>query len=380
MAVGDVVGPVTVGPVAHGGHCVARLDGRVVFVRHTLPGEQVRVRLTDVSKPRLWRGDAVEILAASPDRVVPNCSVAGPGLCGGCDWQHASAAAQRELKRRVVAEQLDRLAGLRWEGAVEQVPGNGFGWRTRMRYLAEGGRLGMRAHRSHLVVPLPPDGCAIAASAPPLVPSDYTGEVVVAGGGAVADSIVADQVVVAGPAVRTERVAGRSYRVAADGFWQVHPAAAETLVAAVLAGLDPSPGETALDLYCGVGLFAGALADRRAEVRGVESWAGAVALARTNVPEAEFTTSRVDRFLARNRRAVDLVVLDPPRTGAGAEVVAGVARLRPRAVTYVACDPASVARDLKTFARHDYFAESIRAFDLFPQTHHVECVATLVPG
>ncbi len=377
--VGDLVGPVTVGAVAHGGHCVARLDGRVVFVRHTLPGETVRLRLTDVSKPRLWRADAVEVIEAAPGRMTPRCPVAGPGLCGGCDWQHASPTTQRELKRAVVAEQLQRLAGIDWSGPIEAVEGDGYGWRTRMRYLADAGRLGMRAHRSHRVVELPGEGCAISASLPPEPPDDFSGEVIVAGVGA-AVSVVADGEVVVGPGLRTEQAAGRSYEVAADGFWQVHPAAADTLVAAVLAGLEPRPGERALDLYCGVGLFAGALADAGVAVHGVESWGPAVSLARANVPEATFAAARVDQYLARHRARADLVVLDPPRTGAGPDVVAGVVRLRPRRLAYVACDPAALARDLANFADHGYQVLGIRGFDLFPQTHHIECVAVLAPA
>lgn len=399
--VGDVVGPVEVDRVAHGGHCVARLDGRVVFVRHTLPGEVVMVRLTDVSKARLWRGDAVEVIVAGRDRVLPRCDVARPGGCGGCDWQHVGLAAQRELKRAVVAEQFRRLAGLEWDGVVEP-PGpagvgrwghasvtddDGYGWRTRMRYVVAGHSrdreplLGMRAHRSHAVVRLPAEGCAISATPPPSLPPESwedadAGEVVVAGvDGDV--SVVVGGKVVAGPRLRTEHAAGRRWTVAADDFWQVHPAAADTLVAAVLAGLDPRPGERALDLYCGVGLFAGALAGRGVAVHGVESWGRAVDLARANVPEATFAAAAVDRYLSRHRARTDLVVLDPPRTGAGAAVVAGVARLRPRAIAYVACDPASLARDLATFASHGYGRADIRAFDLFPMTHHVECVAVL---
>jgi len=378
---GDLVGPVTVGPVAHGGHCVARLDGRVIFVRHALPGEVVHVRLTDVSKPRLWRGDAVEVLVASPERVTPRCPIAGPGLCGGCDWQHATLPTQRELKRSVVAEQLSRLAGMEWSGAVEDVDGpvpEGYGWRTRMRYLADRGRVGMRAHRSHDLVELPDSGCAISASLAPLPPDDFIGEIAVAGSGSDV-SVIAEGDLVVGPAIRTERAAGRTYEVAADGFWQVHPEAADTLVAAVLDGVAPRAGERGLDLYCGVGLFAGALADRGVTVHGVESWAPAIDLARTNVREAAFTASRVDRYLPRHRGSVDIVVLDPPRTGAGADVVNHIVRLEPRVVAYVACDPAALARDLATFAQSGYEPTSIRAFDLFPQTHHVECVAVVQP-
>jgi tRNA/tmRNA/rRNA uracil-C5-methylase (TrmA/RlmC/RlmD family) len=163
----------------------------------------------------------------------------------------------------------------------------------------------------------------------------------------------------------------------------VHPAAATVLVDAVLAGLAPQPGERAFDLYCGVGLFAGALVDAGAQVWGLESGRAAVAAARRNLADAghraRFTAEDVERALPRLPEDVDLVVLDPPRSGAGKQVVREIIRRRPRAIAYVACDPAALARDLAVAAQHGYAATSIRGFDLFPMTQHVECVAILEP-
>jgi tRNA/tmRNA/rRNA uracil-C5-methylase (TrmA/RlmC/RlmD family) len=355
------VGPVEVGPVAHGGHCVARHEGRVIFVRHALPGERVLLQITDDSHDRFWRADAVEVLAASPDRADPPCPIARPGLCGGCDFQHAALPAQRRLKTAVVAEQLRRLAGIRWTGEVAEVStpetADGLHWRTRMRYVTdEAGRVGLRAHRSHQVVPLPPGGCRIAA------PGALSGE----------------------EGVVTEMAAGRRWAVDAAGFWQVHPAAADTLVQAVLDGLRPEPAERALDLYAGVGLFAGALADAGCRVWAVEGNRPAAALAEQNLADVadrvEVRAGRVERVLRSLPQRIDLVVLDPPRTGAGRAVVAALVARRPRAIAYVACDPAALARDLATAADLGYRAEPITAYDVFPMTHHVECVAILVPG
>ena len=398
---GQAVGPVEVGAVAHGGHCVARLDvgdggpGRVVFVRHALPGERVLVTLTDTSHDRFWRGDATEVLEASPDRVVPPCPVAGPGLCGGCDWQHAGLPAQRALKTAVVAEQLERLAGIDWDGSVEAVPvpgatdDDGLGWRTRMRYHADGeGRPGLRKHRSHDLVVVPDGGCPIAAPVTPTVVERRwrPGAELVAAGTPTGSALLVDRrAEVTGDAFPdgglTEVVRGRAYAVPPDGFWQVHPAAADVLVGAVLDGLQPRAGERAFDLYGGVGLFAGALVDAGCQVWGLESGRAAVAAARRNLADAgkqaRFTADRVERGLARLPGSVDLVVLDPPRTGAGARVVREVLARRPRAVAYVACDPAALARDLATAAQHGYEAVSIRGFDLFPMTQHVEAVAVL---
>jgi tRNA/tmRNA/rRNA uracil-C5-methylase (TrmA/RlmC/RlmD family) len=390
-----------VGPVAHGGHCVARHDGRVIFVRHALPGETVLVQVTDTSHDRFWRADAVQILAASPHRVFPPCPIAGPGRCGGCDFQHVDLAAQRTLKAAVVAEQLQRLARLDWDVVVEgvRVPGvaaadgdargsaDGLNWRTRMRYHTDDqGRPGLRAHRSNRVVPLPSVGCLIASDrTPSVVGGRYPADVeVLSAGSAESGTLVVDGRRRSGPTELTERAAGRRWLVAAEGFWQVHPAAADVLVAAVIDGLRPEPGDRAFDLYCGVGLFSGALADAGAQVWGVESSRRAISSARRNLADVaaqvRLSADRVDRALATLPARTDLVVLDPPRTGAGRAVIAAVLARQPRAVAYVACDPAALARDLATAAAGGYRLTTLRAFDLFPMTHHVECVAVLRPA
>ncbi|WP_299055499.1 TRAM domain-containing protein [uncultured Nocardioides sp.] len=365
---------VEVGPIAHGGHCVARVPvddgtdgrGRVVFVRHALPGERVVVELTEGTEgDRFWRGDAVEVLVASPDRVTPPCEYAGPGLCGGCDLQHVDLGAQRRLKAAVVAEQLRRLAGLDVDVVVEEVPGEpdappGLRWRTRQRYVPlPDGRRGLRVHRSHEVVEV--DDCLIAR---PDAREPGTG----GDGSAV-----------------LETVRGRELGVAADGFWQVHPGAPEALLATVLDVLRPQQGDTVLDLYAGVGLFAAFLAEAVGPVgwvTAVEGDATAAALAAENLPGVGVLTGDVAAVLAGPDAPsrVDLVVLDPPRTGAKREVCEAIAARSPRAVAYVACDPAALARDVATFAGLGYTLTSLRAFDLFPMTHHVECVALLEPA
>lgn len=387
VGVGSIVGPVDVGPVAHGGHCVARLDGRVIFVRHALPGESVRVALTDTSHDRFWRGDAVEILRAAPGRVAPRCPIAGPGRCGGCDFQHVDPATQRGLKAAVLREQLAHLADVDVDVEVEPLPGGGFGWRTRMAYVARHGRAAMRLHRSNELIDVPDGGCPLAVSTQPdphtLAAAlgdddDHALRVVTAATGTT--TVLVDGVVTDGPDELVERAAGRDWRVDAEGFWQVHPDAADTLVSAVLEPLAAQAGERGFDLYCGVGLFAGALSDAGVRMWGVEVDNRAIELARSNVPAARFTAGRVDRVLRRMPRSTDLVVLDPPRTGAGKDVIDAVADRNPRAIAYVACDPAALGRDLGRLRRQGYELASLRAFDLFPNTHHVECVVICVPA
>lgn len=371
LAVGDVLGPVRVGPVAHGGHWVTRLDGRVWFVRHALTDELVRIRVTGIAR-RHGFADAVEVLEPSPWRVQAPCPVAA--ACGGCDFQHVDPDHQRELKRRVVAEQLQRLAGLEWTGEVEAVGEGVLGWRTRMRYHADGAGWGLRRSRSHEVVPLPGEGCRLAVPALATPPGEPAAGATLVGTSSVDGAHWTDPTT---EVVVPEVAAGRSWRVSTAGFWQVHPLAPETLVAAVLDGIDVRPGDRALDLYCGVGLFSGALVDAGAVVTGIEGNAGAVALAEQNVPEADFRRGAVERALRHVSGPVDLVVLDPPRKGAGAAVLTEVLRRAPREVAYVACDPAGLARDVATARDLGYVPTSVRAFDLFGTTHHVECVAIL---
>jgi tRNA/tmRNA/rRNA uracil-C5-methylase (TrmA/RlmC/RlmD family) len=407
--------------VAHGGWCVARDGGgRVVFVRHALPGERVRARVTGATAS-FARADAVEVLRASPDRVEPRCPHARPGGCGGCDWQHADLAAQRRLKAEVVRDQLRRIAGLDREVTVEPVPGDdaGLGWRTRVRFsVGPGGTAGLLAHRSHDVVEV--GDCPIAhelvraravtgrnwapARSVEVVVSPAAGEravIVEPGTGPGADLAgAADTVLAAGRGGRLttlsgrgslrQHAAGRWWRVSAGAFWQVHPGAADALSAAVLGALAPQPGETALDLFCGAGLFAGALAAAVGPggvVIGIDSDRAAVRDARHNLrgtPWARVHAADAAAALARGGWPPPaLAVLDPPRTGVPRQVIerlladGGGGRLR--AVAYVSCDPATLARDIAVFAGLGWRLDGLRAFDIFPMTHHVECVAALIP-
>ncbi|PSJ29663.1 RNA methyltransferase [Streptosporangium nondiastaticum] len=422
---------VEVGPVAHGGHCVARTEsGRVLFVRHALPGERVIAKVTEGEETsRFLRADAVKILEPSKDRVPAPCPFSGPGKCGGCDWQHAKPGAQRRLKGEVIAEQLQRLAGLTpeeagWDGTVMPAEGDKLpagqvpAWRTRVQYAVDAeGRAGLRKHRSHEVQVI--DHCMIAAPGVSELgiekrewPQMATVEAIAASGSADRQVILTPKPGGRLPIVeldkpvsvmrvgekdkRVHRVHGRpfvreraderTYRVGEGGFWQVHPQAADTLVKAVMQGLMPRKGDMALDLYCGVGLFAGALGERIGEkgaVLGIESGKRAVEDARHNLQDLDrvrIEQGKVEQVLPRTGiKEADIIVLDPPRAGAGKQTIRQLASLGARRIAYVACDPAALARDLKYFAEEGYAPATLRAFDLFPMTHHVECVAILKP-
>lgn len=383
-----------VGPVAHGGHCVARHGGQVLFVRHALPGEGVTAEVVSIGRRgRFVRADAVAVHRASPDRRVPPCPLAR--RCGGCDWQHATVSAARQLKAEVVREALARFAGVQLpeEFAVEPVPdptaaasAEGLGWRTRGTAAVDGsGRLGFFAHRSHEVVA--GGGCPqLHPRLGPLGLFDRTwspGQRIRFVAPAASPPAAFDLADVPDEPI-VEHAVGRQWAVAPDGFWQVHPGAADALVGQVLRMLGPAAGERLVDLYAGVGLFglsvAGAVPG--VQVLCVEGDRRACALARANRGElpARVVRAPVDRFVARRGAmdGVDLVVLDPPRTGAGASVVEAVAGAGPRAIAYVACDPVALARDLATFGAAGYRLAELVGLDLFPTTHHVECVAHLI--
>lgn len=389
-----------IGKVAHGGHCVARYGGRVVFVRHALPGETVRVQITDGREgDRFLLGDAVEVLEPSEHRVAAACRFAGPGKCGGCDWQHSDLSYQRELKAAVVAEQFQRLAGLDIEVDVEALPGDtaGLRWRTRTEFAIDAaGVAGLHRHHSREIIPI--QDCLISTKRVIETgvldrrwPMATSVDVVDANGEPHAVTVPLPSRDSTVPYV-TERVDtgdwSGEFRLSARGFWQVHPQAAATFVAHVRSELVPQPGERALDLYAGVGLFALALADAvgpTGAVLAIESDAHAIADAKSNLrlrPEIELRRGKVDRALkplVRQGIRTDLVVLDPPRTGAGKSVIKDITALAPRAIAYVACDPAALARDVAYARAAGYRIRSLRAFDAFPMTHHVECIAILEP-
>jgi tRNA/tmRNA/rRNA uracil-C5-methylase (TrmA/RlmC/RlmD family) len=401
--------------IAAGGGCVARAaDGRVVFVRHSLPDERVMARVTGETTSFL-RADAVEILEPSPDRVVPPCPHAGPGRCGGCDFQHATVPAQRALKASLVSEQLQRLAGDERPVVVEEVPGapDGLGWRTRVRFAVDRtGRVGLHRHRSHDIEPT--EHCLIASTSVDAVgvgAQRWSGarelEVLTSpDGGKPVVSIETGRrrlgdrpPVSAGRVVngRTERephrlsfdVLGRRYQVSAGVFWQVHPGAPTVLARTVLDGLGPQVGERVADLYSGAGLFTALFAEAvgtTGAVLAIERSGRACADASRNTdgqPQVSVKRADVTAGLVSSTGlgASDLVILDPAREGAGRGVMAALAGLRPtpRRIAYVSCDPASFARDLRVMTDAGWSLASLRCFDLFPMTEHVELVAMLDP-
>jgi tRNA/tmRNA/rRNA uracil-C5-methylase (TrmA/RlmC/RlmD family) len=413
---GDAIGTdieLTLTGIAHGGFAVGRLDGRVVFVSDAIPGETVVARVSDDSKASFWRADAVSVITASEHRVThvwAEAAIERPvhARVGGADFGHIALAHQRTLKRDVLKDALARFGKLDEAtialllDRVESLPGdderNGLGWRTRVRlHVNEQGQVGPRARRSHDIIvvkslPLATDGINQIA---PL--SDNYG---MSGWVDVLSPTVGDPRLIVGeqkPTVIRERVGDREFRVDDNGFWQVHREAAATLSREVRAAIDPDhfdPTALNLDLYGGVGLLAVALADLggpSTRVTSVEADERATEHAGENLSEwvgAFAETGTVDKWLRaldqratpgeRVRLAAGTVILDPPRSGAGREVMATLGRLAPAQIVYVACDPVALARDIAFAREHGYRPTRLRAFDMFPHTHHLETIVTFV--
>jgi tRNA/tmRNA/rRNA uracil-C5-methylase (TrmA/RlmC/RlmD family) len=379
---GDVI-ELRIGTIAHGGHFIAHWGGRTFFVRHGIPGELVRVQVTDVTS-KISRADAIEILEPSPSRVPVECSVAGPGGCGGCDFLHIAPVAQRSLKTTVLRDALIRQGGLTADEVdqfeVEALDDRSLGWRSRVRWSIDSqGYPGMHRHRSSEIVQI--DECLLGMPEISRVPAIEAHESITAvRGGDGEVTVIADGQVIAGRSRVTEFVDGDEWRISAKGFWQVHPALANRLVD--LACADVKPGEHWWDLYSGAGLFSRYLAEAVGDGRvdSVEAYTASVRDARRNLHECRQVAvhqADVATWLETAPGRPDGVVLDPPRSGAGEKVVTLIAERQPRTVVYVACDPVALGRDLAIFRAHGYRLSALTALDAFPMTHHFETVATL---
>ena len=386
--------------VAAGGEGVARLDdGRVVFVRGGLPGERVTAEITD-ERRRFLRAATVDVLEPSADRVAPPCPLEDSG-CGGCGWQHVTHEAQVRLKEEIVLDTLRRAGGIEPPAPGSGLPLAATGWRTTVRAAVDDdGRAAFRGHRSHDTVALD-GGCLVAH---PLVDEVLrtayfptpAKEVTVRAGAATGERLVVVRPGAAGSDVPDgtllvgtdelasgrrawihEVVAGRRWRISADSFFQGSPAGAEALVAAVRRavgdGLDS--GARLVDLYGGVGLFAGTLgASGDGRVVVVETNRSALADARVNLadlPGARILGADVSRW---RPSPADVVIADPSRQGLGAGVVGRIGATGAGTLALVSCDVASLGRDAGLIARDGWHLESLSLVDLFPHTPHVEVV------
>lgn len=389
--------------VAHGGIFVARHEGRVIFVSHTLPGEKVRARVFEDKGGSFARAETVEVLEPSPHRVKHVWKAAADGAVGGAEFGHIDLSYQLELKADVLEEALSRMAGITMRPVVEQAPGddlaNGLGYRTRVQlHVDELGNVGPYRERTHQVVEVRDLPLAVEDIRElGLHLKNWSGvrKIEIASSNTGNIQYLVDKKV-KGDERLVERAGGRTFRITGGGFWQIHRKAADILTTAVNeaianAGFDKTADN--LDLYGGVGLFAGTIAAKfgvDSVITTVEAFKTATEDAKLNLadlPNVRAILAPTERFLDErvsshvkngSPETTATVILDPPRAGAGAKVVGQVLALKPKHIVYVACDPIALARDLKPLTEGGYELASLRAFDLFPHTHHVEAVASLI--
>jgi tRNA/tmRNA/rRNA uracil-C5-methylase (TrmA/RlmC/RlmD family) len=376
MVVGQRVA-VTIEKVAHGGHFIARHEGAVIFVRHAIPGEECTIEISSVGSS-FNRGDVISVEKPSVDRVTPPCSYAHRLGCGGCDFQHIEISAQRKLKSDVIREQFARIAKMEVDVEVEEV-GPALGWRTRATAsVTKSGKLGFISARSHNVIAI--ENCPITAPGigfSTLAKKQWqAGEKIDLATSSTGESYVTGD----SKEVMHEKVGNNVLEVSNDSFWQSHVNAPKVLTEIVSEYANAQSGEHVLDLYGGVGLFTSALIDQvgpKGRIDLVEGSKSATADAKRNFAahsNVNIVTASVERAITRIDGG-DVVILDPPREGAGKEVISELARIAPRAIVYVACDPAALARDTTYLHEVGYSLKKMRAFDLFPMTHHIETVA-----
>jgi len=395
--------------LAHGGEAVGRLDGKVVFVIGGIPGELVRVDIVE-DTPRYSRARLIEVLEASPDRIVPPCPHYNE--CGGCHLQHLRYERQLDAKTTIVRDQLARLGGIANPPVLPMV-GMAAPWayRNHVQLHAHARQLGYRRPRSHEVVPV--RHCLIAH---PLLDAMWPGEVpatverlTLRAGHATGERLALvearealdgaslrlpeDVAIVQdlGTTVRAlrhgpwlhDQLLGFTMRVSARAFFQNNTMQAEVLARIAGEWLALQPGELLLDAYCGVGAFLLLLTPSGGRGLGIESSPEAVADARQNAraridaDALRFAIGDVSRVLSRRPVRCDAVVLDPPRTGCSPEALALLADTGARRLAYISCDPATLARDVAQLARHGYRLTMVQPVDMFPQTYHIECVALL---
>jgi len=399
--------------MAHGGPAMGRHQGKVYFVPYTLPGETVAVEI-ETGKKGWVRARLIEVLEPSPERTAPLCPHFGPEACGGCQWQHIRYPAQLLYKTQVVRDQLSRLGGLA-DASVRpaRAVGEPWGYRNHVQLHVSPGGLGYVSADGQKVEVI--GTCPIMH---PLVAElfeeldveitnleqlslragENTGEqlVIFETTDDEAFELMVDRpvscvlmlsdgipVTLVGKDHLLEQVAEHQYRVSAGSFFQVNTRGAEALIDAVADYLSPRPHETLLDLYAGVGLFSLALGGMVAQVIAVEANPYAAADARLNVRAAgldnvRIIAEKVVAVLAGLDEPVHTVVADPPRSGLSPDIVRRLVSLRPERLVYVACDPASLARDARVFVDSGYRLVEVQPLDLFPQTYHIECVALFV--
>ena len=384
LVIGDIV-TLDIGTIVHGGHFIARYNNQVVFVRHAITGEVANVKITSVNS-KLAFGDAIEILKSSNDRVIPPCKYSYPGGCGGCDFQHISIKNQQGLKKIIIKDQFKRIAKIDIDPDVLSVePYSGLYWRSRLDLaISINGKTGLYSHKSNEIIEI--KECIIAVEK--INKSevfkknwDSNDRLRISVSSENELNINQSEKTILGLAELKEVVNENIYTISPKSFWQSHKNAPSILMQKVLKYADIKLGDRVCDLYGGAGLFTLPISDligESGEVHLVERDNYCIKDAKKMFQSKKniiIHHGKVEQKLGKIKN-INTIILDPPRNGVSKQVINQIIEKKPKLIVYVSCDPASLARDTKILIENNYSLDNFVGLDLFPMTHHIECVAS----
>lgn len=375
--------------MAHRGEAIARHNGKVVFVAYGIPGEEVEV-VIERNKRDYMAGRVEQVVSPAPQRVEPPCPYFGQ--CGGCQWQHIEYGYQLELKAQVVADQLRRIGGFQDAPVRPTLPSvSPWGYRNHARFtedrhgnlgfITRGKRRFLRIDRCLIMDPRINDALARFQERFPGIHQlavrvgVRTGQLLIH-----PDLNDRDPPLETGQPYYEEELCGYRFRISAASFFQVNTLTAEVMTQLIAERLELSPNDVLVDAYAGVGTFARIFAERVRLAIAIEESSAAIRDARHNlrdVPNVLIYEGKVEDVLPTLEMEADAVILDPPRIGCHPKALEALLRLAPPRVVYVSCDPATLARDLAVLHHGGYELREVQPVDLFPQTYHIEAVATL---
>ena len=384
LNIGDTV-TVDIGNIANGGHFVSRHNNQIVFVRHGISGEIAIVKITAINSKFAF-GDAVEILKSSKDRVEAPCQYSHPEGCGGCDFQHINPIAQSDLKKKVIQEQFKRITKIEVDPElISTEPLNGLNWRSRLNLaISENGNVGLHAYRSNKIIEI--KKCSIALEKinnlevftkkwdqKDNIKISYSSE----------DDISISQLgqKISGSENLKENVEGNKYTISPQSFWQSHKNAPKLLLQHVIKLAEIKKGQIICDLYGGAGLFTlplSKLIGEKGEVHLIERDDTCIQDANkmfSSIKNIFIHHGKVEQKLGSVKK-IDTIILDPPRNGVSKQVINQIIEKKPKLIIYVSCNPSTLARDSKVLLNNNYKLNKIIGLDLFPMTHHIECVAS----
>ena len=384
LNIGDTV-TLDIGNIANGGHFVSRHNNQIVFVRHGITGEIANVKITAINSKFAF-GDAIEILKSSKDRVKAPCQYSHPEGCGGCDFQHIVLSTQSDLKKKVIKEQFERIAKIEIDPEIITAePANGLNWRSRLNLaISENGNVGLHAYRSNKIIEI--KKCSIALEKinnlevftkkwdqKDNIKISYSSE----------DDFSISQLgqKISGSENLKENVDGNKYTISPQSFWQSHKNAPKLLLQHVIKLAEIKKGQIIWDLYGGVGLFTlplSKLIGEDGEVHLIERDDTCIQDANkmfSSIKNIFIHHGKVEQKLGSVKK-IDTIILDPPRNGVSKQVINQIIEKKPKLIIYVSCNPSTLARDSKVLLNNNYKLNKIIGLDLFPMTHHIECVVS----